>query len=289
MNPKETIEKNLKRVDKLIDSNIQIYEGFPLFAWLELSPADMCNRKCSFCPKSNDAIAPNTHNYMHKKLYTKIADELKKVNFQGTVMLAGYGEPMMHKNFADMVKTFSSICNTETTVNGDFLTIKSIQELDNAGIHKIIVSVYDGPYQIEKFNTMFEEAGIHKNKYILRDRWYTKEDDFGVKLTNRAGVIHFGNQQEVDIKRACYYPHYSMMIDWNGDTFLCTQDWNRRVKTGNVMFSTLIEIWNSAILKKYRVHLSSGKRDLSPCLNCNALGTLHGIRHKEEWSKYYEK
>ena len=27
----------------------------------------------------------------------------------------------------------------------------------------------------------------------------------------------------------CYYTHYSMMIDWNGDVYLCTQDWQRKV------------------------------------------------------------
>ncbi|MDF1875769.1 SPASM domain-containing protein [Sulfurimonas sp. SAG-AH-194-I05] len=289
MNPKETIKKNLARVDKLIDENIHFHKGMPLFSWLELSPVDMCNRTCSFCPKSDDSIAPNTHNHMSDKLYTKLASELKSLDYKGTVMLAGYGEPMMHKNFVDIVQTFSKVCNTEMTVNGDFLTVKAIEKLDKAGINKIIISMYDSVEQIEKFHAMFAKANVTKEKYILRDRWYTENEDFGVKLTNRAGVLDFGHQPEVDAHKPCYYPHYSMMIDWNGDCYLCTQDWSRRMTTGNIMFSSVVEVWGNATLKKYRTHLSNGERDLSPCKNCNAVGTLHGEKYQEEWKKFYAK
>jgi len=240
----------------------------------------MCNRKCNFCPKSDDSIAPNLNHHMAKKLYIKIAKELKSLNYKGTVMLAGYGEPMMHKNFNDLVKIFSKVCNTEMTINGDFLTVNKIKKLINSGINKIVISLYDGVEQIDKFNKMFKEAGVNQDKYILRDRWYSADEDFGVKLTNRAGVISFGNQPKIDNNKPCYYPHYSMMIDWNGDCYLCTQDWTRRVKTGNLVYSSLIDVWQSSILKKYRKHLKNGKRDLYPCKNCNANGILHGFNHK---------
>ena len=35
---------------------------------------------------------------------------------------------------------------------------------------------------------------------ILRDRWYDKHNDFGVKLTNRAGTITEGDQRMLNIK-----------------------------------------------------------------------------------------
>lgn len=287
MNPNQTIKKNLKRVHDLIDS-IQYHNDIPLFSWLEISPIDMCNRKCIFCPKSDDSIAPNVNNEMHEKLYTKIANELLELDYQGTVMLAGYGEPMMHKTFLKMVETFSRVCNTETTINGDFLNTKNIKELVNAGIHKIIISLYDGPEQIEKFKDMFKKAGVSDTHYILRDRWYDESQDFGVKLTNRAGTLKRGEEVMLYKNKQCYYPHYSMMIDWNGDCYLCTQDWSRRVKSGNLMISTLVEVWTSKILKKYRTHLSQGNRDLFPCSQCNATGTLQGEQYKIAWEKFYD-
>ena len=78
-----------------------------------------------------------------------------------------------------------------------------------------------------------------------------------------------------------------MMIDWNGSVFLCTQDWQRKVSSGNINNEKIIDIWNSNILKKYRKQLSCGKRTENPCKSCNANGTLDGENSKKAWDKYY--
>ena len=111
---------------------------------------------------------------------------------------------------------------------------------------------------------------------ILRDRWYDKDNNFGVKLTNRTGTIKIGNQIKLDTHTTCYYPSYQFLVDWNGDIFLCPQDWQRRVTMGNMMQQSIFEIWCGKILSKYRKLLIQGKRKLSPCNSCNAQGTLLG-------------
>lgn len=285
----KTIKKNLERVSLLVDQSVQMHgDNMPLFSWLELSPVDVCNRHCLFCPKGDDDISPNQNHSMPPVLYEKIASELKELKYQGTVMLAGYGEPTLHPGLDDLISAFSAVCNTEITTNGDVLNEARIQGMLSAGIHKIIVSLYDGPEQIERFEALFERANAPKETYILRDRWYDEKQDFGIKLTNRAGAVATGDQVEVDPKHACYYPHYMMMIDWNGDCFLCTQDWNRRIRSGNAMLQSMIEIWDSKILRRYRSHLVRGERDLSPCNKCNADGTLHGEKQAACWTSYYQ-
>ena len=287
----ETIKKNLERVSRLVDQSVQINsDNSPLFSWLELSPIDVCNRSCIFCPKSDDNIAPNQPNaILPAVLYKKLATELNDLEYQGTVMLAGYGEPMLHPQLNDLISTFSRVCNTEITTNGAVLSASRIQGMLSAGIGKIVVSMYDGPEQQEYFESMFKTAGAPKEKYILRDRWYDADADYGIKLTNRGGTIDAGVQDKVDSRHPCFYPHYMMMINWNGDCFLCTQDWNRRMQSGNAMLQPLIEIWNSKMLKQYRSRLAGGNRNLSPCSNCNADGTLHGAKHAAYWTSYYQK
>jgi radical SAM protein with 4Fe4S-binding SPASM domain len=186
-----------------------------------------------------------------------------------------------------MSKVFSEFCNVEVTTNGDPLNEKFIKELYEAGVSKLIISMYDGEHQIAEYNELFKKANIDTDKYILRDRWYTKEDNYGVKLTNRAGVLNSNTVIKKDSQ--CFYPFYSMMVDWNGDVFLCTQDWNRRIKSGNLMLSTVYEVWTSKMLKKYRTHLNDGKRDLPPCNTCDADGTLHGKEYVAIWEKFYER
>ena len=90
---------------------------------------------------------------------------------------------------------------------------------------------------------MFAEAEVDQERYILRDRWHKEDDSFGLKLTNRSGVMDFGPDTSEFKNHPCYYTAYSMAIDWNGDVFLCPQDWQRRVSMGNIMQETIYEIW----------------------------------------------
>jgi radical SAM protein with 4Fe4S-binding SPASM domain len=148
--------------------------------------------------------------------------------------------------------------------------------------------MYDGPEQIKKFKTMIKKSGVPDDFVILRDRWYSETDNFGVKLTNRAGTISAGNQIANDVHTVCYYPAYQLLIDWNGDIFLCPQDWQRRQAMGNMMQEEIFEIWTSKIMKKYRQDLLNGERTNDPCKSCNANGTLLGINHAKAWRNLYK-
>ena len=86
----------------------------------------------------------------------------------------------------------------------------------------------------------------------------------------------------------CYYPSYQFLIDWNGDVFLCPQDWQRRQTMGNMMQEEIFDIWTSKIMKKYRLDLLNGKRTNEPCKSCNAQGTLLGVNHAKMWRTIYK-
>ena len=242
MDPKETIRKNLKRRSEFVDI-LELYKDVPKPTWVELSLIDVCNRKCIFCPKSNEDIAPDTFQKMNRTIIDKIHDQLLEIEFSGTISLCGYGEPLLHKDINYISKKLSNISKVEIVTNGDVLSSKKMQDLYLSKASKILVSMYDGPEQIEKFNKMTKQANVPEDFIILRDRWYDQYNDFGVKLTNRAGTITTGEQDEVNQNKNCYYPTYQFLIDWNGDIFLCPQDWQRRVSMGNVMQETIYEIW----------------------------------------------
>ena len=288
MDPKETIKKNLKRRSLSVD-NVDMFNDKPMPSWIELSLIDVCNRKCTFCPKSNSDIAPDTFQKMSRKIIDNIYDQLRKINFKGTISLCGYGEPLLHKDLNYIVKKLSAISNVEVITNGDVLSPKILQDLYIAKVSKVLISMYDGPEQINKFEEMRRKANVPDEMLILRDRWYDKLNDFGVKLTNRAGTVKTGEQAEVNLSAKCFYPAYQFLIDWNGDVFLCPQDWQRRVTMGNVMQETIFEIWTGKIITKFRKNLLSGKRCSSPCSSCNADGTLLGKNHAKKWKDIYFK
>jgi radical SAM protein with 4Fe4S-binding SPASM domain len=280
----EATKSNLRRKSVYID-DVQIIEDTPLFSWIDINPTELCNRKCVFCPRVNEEDYPNQQLHMDLKLAQRIADELKQLHYQGVVVFSGFGEPMMHPHFSQLVGIFKDVCRTEIVTNGDFLREKKVKELWDAGLDYFVVSMYDGPEQREKFESLFDNCGIDKEHYILRDRWHTEEDSFGLKLTNRAGKVTIGDQAPVDVKHPCYYTAYSLTLDWNGDVLLCMQDWNHKVKFGNIQSQPLLDIWNSRYYNQFRKKLLNGSRACSPCSGCNTDGTLHGHEHAKVWRK----
>ena len=68
MDPKQTIKTNLERRSKSVDL-VDLFKGVPKPTWVELSLIDVCNRKCTFCPKSNEDIAPDTYQLMSKNYH----------------------------------------------------------------------------------------------------------------------------------------------------------------------------------------------------------------------------
>jgi radical SAM protein with 4Fe4S-binding SPASM domain len=287
--PNKTIQRNIKR--RAVNVNkVDFHKGVPIPTWIELSLIDTCNRACVFCPKSDDKIAPNTHQQMEEPLIEKLVKDLKEMNFNGAINLCGYGEPMLHKKINYIIKKLSEAASVEIVTNGDTLNVKKLQELEKSGISKILISMYDGEHQINKFETLIKDSKIDRDLVDLRDRWYSEDKDYGVKLTNRAGTITSAKNkfnENLNNSTKCFYPSYSLMVEWNGDIFLCPQDWQRRVAQGNMMQKSLTDIWNGKMITKYRKKLLSGKREESPCKECNASGILLGGSHADEWERYY--
>ena len=287
LDPKETILSNINRKKPILDRVPQLFKGIPIPSWIELSLIDVCNRACSFCPKSDESIAPNTHQRMTMTLIDKLVEDLKKINYEGAFCLCGYGEPMLHKEFYEIINKLGVVGGVEIITNGDLVNKKTLIKLFESKATKLIISLYDGPEQVIKFKALIKELNIPEDFVILRDRWYSDKIDYGVKLTNRVGTVSVGNQPDVKdyTKTKCFYTAYQMLIDWNGDVFLCPQDWQRRQTMGNIMQSDIFDIWKGPILSKYRRKLLGGDRNLNPCNQCNADGMVYGKSHYNAWNK----
>ena len=82
--------------------------------------------------------------------------------------------------------------------NGDVLSSKKLQDLYISDVSKVLVSMYDGPEQISKFKKMTLQANVPEEMIILRDRWYDKYNDFGVKLTTGQGLCQWVNKKRLE-------------------------------------------------------------------------------------------
>ena len=125
-------------------------------SWIELSVIDVCNRSCSFCPKSDLDIAPNTYQKAERVLIDKLYSDLKDIDYQGAFTLCGYGEPLLYTDLKYLVKSLSRLGAIEIVTNGDPLNENNLKELYDIGVSHLVVSMYDGPDQLLHFNDMIK-------------------------------------------------------------------------------------------------------------------------------------
>lgn len=296
---KDRIDPNIDRKRKIFDEQLQVdpKTGRPLFAKLELSVTGLCSRRCTFCPRIDPKVYPNVREHFSVSAHQSLLEELAAEEWAGTISYSGFGEPMMHPQFEMLIKNARSIipqARLEVVTNGDFLDKNRAVKLDEAGLDLIIVSLYDGSEQLEKFLQLREDAEISPERLLLRIRYKSSVEHHGLTISNRGGSIDLSylgiNPLAEPMEHPCFYPHYSIFVEFDGEVLLCCNDWTKRKPLGNVHDTGLLEIWNSSLMDSIRKNLLKGNRHFSePCRSCNVKGTRMGSKHAEAWASVLGK
>lgn len=293
MKNKKFFDPNIPNKSKKSDELFQLIKGtnIPMPSEVEISESGTCNRKCSFCPRS----APDWEDkkeFISNELHSKLCNELSEIDFRGTLRYSGFVEPLLDKNIYTLVNYARNKLpksNIEMVTNGDVLNKKRLIKLYESGLSKLLISVYDGPEDVEKFQKMFDELNISEEKYFIRHRYLPPSEDFGITLSNRAGMMEKAEfkikSQKKFLNKPCYYPSYTFFLDYNGDVLMCPHDWGKKLILGNLKIETFLEIWTSKISTMTRKGLINSDRDFEPCNLCDVQGTLIGKKHADQWLK----
>lgn len=115
---------------------------------VQIFPVYACNFKCGYCIFSVDKA--NRHFISDKvvmdfDLYKKCIDDIARFPRKVKVLrFVGIGEPLLHKNIADMVEYAVSkdVANiVEILTNGSLLTPKMADSLISSGLSRLVVSL----------------------------------------------------------------------------------------------------------------------------------------------------
>ncbi len=290
------LDPTIKSKRQLVKERFQFIEGtnIPLPSEVEISESGTCNRVCSFCPRSD----PNFEDikiFIKQELHNKLCNELAEVKFTGTLRYSGFVEPLLDKNIYNLISSARSILansNIEMVTNGDVLNTKRLKKLFDNGLSKLFISVYDGPEDVIKFNKMGKECNLDNSQFIIRERFLPPEQDFGITMSNRAGMLKNADHSIQPLKQKlslpCFYPAYTFFMDYQGDVLMCAHDWGKKNILGNLNKSSFMEIWKSDKANLARKKLLNADRGFSPCDVCDVRGTLIGSKHAQEWQKIYE-
>ena len=234
--------------------------------FVELNITELCNRKCSFCPRAHGY--PNLNLNMSIETAELIRDQAK--GFVATLHIVGRGEPLLHPDFLNILKVFSKDFKIRIMTNGDKL-YKCITEIHNilnlnSRRHRITICLYDDDDQYYSLKKLFKDFSDISYYKTYDTGQATSDAQFNKKhwITNRTGSLYTATKSE-----PCYIPLNRMYIDWDGSTNLCCHDWTEKATYGNVYESTLPEIYKN-IINKYGKELIKGNRLCTKqCSNCD--------------------
>jgi radical SAM protein with 4Fe4S-binding SPASM domain len=258
---------------------------------VQFNTTELCNRTCDFCPRINPEIYPNRNLHMTVDTVDKITKDLNNIDYVGRISLNGFGEPLLTKNFIEIVKTIRSNlqnCIIDTNTSGDKLTEHRIDELYDAGIDMLYINLYDGTDQVEHFTELFKN--VSKDKYVFRPHWKNGDATYNLILNNRGGTIQSAVTGFIQrpLKQQCYLPFSRAMVDYNGNLLLCSNDWSRNYIVGSLLETHIKDLWMGERIKDIRLKLADYNRETNPCNSCNTNGTLTGKKSYDILMKHYE-
>jgi radical SAM protein with 4Fe4S-binding SPASM domain len=183
---------------------------------------------------------------MDDKIFSKIVDELKTIDYRGIIFFTRYNEPLYNKNYLNkrIKEVREKLQNNKIGVNtnGDF-------GWENIDVDFLTITDYDNK---------FEEICDEKEGFrIMRLQ----------NLCNRAGILNNSNKER---NFPCYEPKYTAGVDYLGNIFFCC---NMRLECkdhlifGNIKSTTLSEAYISKEAISFRRNIENMNFP-KPCKYC---------------------
>jgi len=242
-------------------------EPFPAFKFVQIETINRCNNDCGFCPvnKNHD---PRPFKLMDSDLFYSIIEQLKEMNYAGTLELFSNNEPLLDKRIVAFTETARKALPHASIIlftNGILLTPEKFRKLipnldkmriDNYSWDGDLISqvktLLDDIRDVEEYARSVEIVSIKKSA-IRSTR--------GGIAKNR-GIVYF-------LKSPCTFPFTQLVIRPDGKISLCCNDAYGRYTLGDLTTQTLSEIWNGNKFRAIREEIMNGRHRLPLCNNCD--------------------
>lgn len=178
---------------------------------------------------------------MSDQIFDRLLDELQALDYAGILSFHRYNEPTLRKDLESLVERARQRIPHARLVlysNGKRLTQTRIDRLLSAGVDQFII-------------TDHARRGIRPGSGIVV---FQPED---LVISGRAGWLVSVNEP---LQLPCFAPAEMLIVGYNGDVYLCVQDYGREYVMGNIICQSLTDIWETPAFRRYRDLLSRGQR-----------------------------
>lgn len=300
-------------------------EQFPLFKRISIETSSFCNRSCHFCPIAWSGDERGI-TYMTDFVFNRVAEELHQLEFAGVSQLFLLNEPTIDKTLKAKLAQIRAACPKTTqyiSTNGDTFNaiwksrgldaaLQEIKSYFDAGLTSMNINVYDlGPAQMERYTELYSAilaAGVAeptehryrkhpvKRRFVaLTDMRIEERPQDEVKKTD---LLYIRNKHErvkvIAPQIYCARTQNHLVILYDGSTPVCcaVDPTDKSLPpVGNVNNSSLVEIWNTETMFKYRFFTQHARRVLPGCSTCtHRMAYAHVVRKvdaseakKAEW------
>lgn len=274
-----------------------------------------CNLGCDFC--GIHAIGyqkmKRGADLMTVETAVSLAHQVRDAGWNPRIEFAMHGEPTLHPDRALIVDAFRRALPKSyimMTSNGGGLlkdTEAAVDALFNAGLNTLALDNYQTvsivPKIVERLCGMSVEE-LHTNAPLHAPdgtviRVYPQDpegnphtrhkgrllsivrdisvatDGTHAKLNNHAGSAAPLNDEGAG--KRCAKPFRELSVRWDGNVAICCNDWPGTYRCGNVVTDGLLAVWHSDAMEAARSMLYAGRREMVPCLGCDATSYRVGL------------
>lgn len=253
---KQSDIENLFRDDLSDTEKKELFKKYVCIINLETN--SFCNRTCNYCPLS--LYSRKTNVSIDENLFTHILDDLSSIEYQSTISLNLYNEPLSDKTIFEKISKIKERlprCFLIFNSNGDYLDKSKLKILESSGLNAINITLhttklnsYNDKDSVSKIDNFYNQLGICIPHYDISPNAYIHSAaNFGqmsvyINTSNweRIGNSRAGSIESLSVKNRevpCVKIFREFTIDYRGRVFPCCNVFPDDIRNEKYIFGNL--------------------------------------------------
>jgi radical SAM protein with 4Fe4S-binding SPASM domain len=262
---------------------------------ITVETSSYCNRSCAYCPDALPEYGRKKKNFISDAAWRRLLTNLTEIDYRSTFILTLFNEPLADESIAEkirQVRAAAGYCFLMLHTNGDFLDRARLEELEEAGIDALFISLhpaknaaYDDEDRQRSVAKLFKRIGyggeideiipgrsIRADFNFGRTRLRVMCDNWNRYGTDRAGIVRKLSVEGRN--QPCRRPQRDFVIAHDGAVFPCCQMFpdepaNHKYRLGNIENEDIYSIYAKRTAVMWRRSQFGFSEKDEPCHSCS--------------------